>query len=139
MKHQSSGRHGNPIQQAPGLRERPFSAVKRAFAIFLVLCPVGGVCVARNIYVHAESQARVTDGSKALPFKTITEALKIVEGGDTVIVRKGIYRESVRVPGGADSTGAARMAPPLSWSRANFLKGRNTIRSPSTRGTSVER
>jgi hypothetical protein len=61
---------------------------------------VAGVDVAGEIYVHGGSQADAADGSKALPFQTIAEALNVVTVGDTVVVRGGLYRESVRVPGG---------------------------------------
>ncbi|UCF06104.1 MAG: right-handed parallel beta-helix repeat-containing protein [bacterium] len=74
--------------------------IKDTFVIFFIFCMVGSICVAREIYVDAGSQAETADGSKAQPFKTITEGLNIIKAGDTVIVREGIYRESVRVPGG---------------------------------------
>jgi len=74
--------------------------VKRASATILILCVVVSTSVAREIYVRAGSQAEVADGSKDLPFGTIAEALNVVKAGDTVIVREGLYRESVRVPGG---------------------------------------
>ncbi|MFC1633202.1 right-handed parallel beta-helix repeat-containing protein [Planctomycetota bacterium] len=62
--------------------------------------PACNVRAAREIYVHAGSQERSGDGSAARPFRTINEALKVVNAGDTVIVREGLYRESVRLPGG---------------------------------------
>lgn len=65
--------------------------------IFLSACHV---CTAREIYVRAGSQTLSADGSQARPFGTITEALKVVAAGDTVIVHEGLYRESLRVPGG---------------------------------------
>ena len=71
--------------------------VSAMFLLFLLVC---NVCLARKIYVHAGSQARTADGSETSPFKTISEALNVVESGDTVIVREGVYRESIRVPGG---------------------------------------
>lgn len=74
--------------------------MKHVFMTFLILAVVAGVGVAREIYVHAGSQADAADGSQALPLKTIAEALNVVKAGDTVIVREGLYRESVRVPGG---------------------------------------
>lgn len=74
--------------------------MKHVFVTFFILCAVVSISVAREIYVDIGSQADAADGSKTLPFKTITEALNIVKGGDTVIVREGLYRESVRVPGG---------------------------------------
>ncbi len=70
------------------------------FSVFLLFMLACHACAARPIYVHAGSQNRSTDGSQDRPFKTITEALKVVRAGDTVIVREGLYRESLRVPGG---------------------------------------
>jgi hypothetical protein len=67
------------------------------FLIFLSACQI---CAARQIYVHAGSQSRSADGSEDRPFKTITEGLRVVRAGDTVIVREGVYRESLRMPGG---------------------------------------
>ena len=67
------------------------------FMIFSLACPV---CAARQIYVQAGAQSRTADGSQTRPFRTIAEALKVVTAGDTVIVREGLYRESIRVPGG---------------------------------------
>ncbi len=100
MKNRSDGCQGSAVWQASCLKELPLRDVKRVFAAFLVLCLVGGVCFAREIYVRAESQAGAADGSQTRPFRTISEALKIVGSGDTVIVGEGTYRESIRVPGG---------------------------------------
>ena len=74
--------------------------MSRVFVTLFIIFMVASICVAREIYVDIGSQADAADGSKALPFKTITNALNIVKGGDTVIVREGVYRESIRVPGG---------------------------------------
>jgi len=46
------------------------------------------------------SKAASADGSDKAPFKTIEAALKAASPGDVVTVRAGVYRESVRVPGG---------------------------------------
>lgn len=74
--------------------------MKYVFTIFIIFCLIGSVCFAREIYVHVGSQADSSDGSKALPFKTINDAIKIVQSGDTIIVHQGIYRESISIPGG---------------------------------------
>lgn len=47
-----------------------------------------------TIYVNAQSKES-GDGSKAHPFKTISEAARIAKAGDTVLVAKGVYREYV--------------------------------------------
>ena len=74
--------------------------MKYVFTIFMIFSLLGSVCFAREIYVYAGSQGKSSDGSKAVPFKTINDALKIVQSGDTVIIREGIYRESINIPGG---------------------------------------
>jgi parallel beta-helix repeat protein len=74
--------------------------MKYLFTIFVVLCLLGSLCFARDIFVHAGSQAESSDGSETLPFETINDALKIVQAGDTVIIHEGIYRESVTITGG---------------------------------------
>ena len=75
-----------------------------------------------QIYVSA-SVKRSGDGSKELPFQTISEAARIAQPGDEVIVLPGYYREWVdpknggtsddcrityrsEVPGGAVITGS---------------------------------
>lgn len=75
-------------------------SVQDSITVFVVFSLACHVCAAREIYVHAGSQNRSADGSQALPFRTISEALNVVKAGDTVIVREGLYRESIRVPGG---------------------------------------
>jgi parallel beta-helix repeat protein len=74
--------------------------MKYVFAIFMNVCLMSGICVAREIYVQAGSKTNVSDGSSAHPFKTISKALDVVKPGDTVVVREGIYREIIRVPSG---------------------------------------
>ncbi len=74
--------------------------MKHVFAICMVVCLAGGACAGRDICVDAKSQTGGSDGSSAAPFKTITEALHVVKAGDTVIVREGVYRETINIPGG---------------------------------------
>jgi len=100
MEREKSGCDRAQMQKVCEKNKLNILAVKYVFTIFLSLCAVAGVSFAREIYVHAGSQVDGADGSEALPFRTIADALKVVEGGDTVIVREGLYRESVSVPGG---------------------------------------
>ncbi len=53
------------------------------------------------------------DGSAARPFATINAALKTAKGGETITIRKGVYRESVsvKVSGTADKPTVLRAAP----------------------------
>lgn len=74
--------------------------LKKALIIFISIYGMCGLCFAKEIYVDANSQNHVANGTKTLPFRTIARALKNVKAGDTVIVHEGVYRESIRIPGG---------------------------------------
>ncbi len=45
----------------------------------------------------AKSASDTNPGTRALPLKTISAAVKLTKPGDTVLVRPGVYRESVQV------------------------------------------
>ncbi|MBM4079217.1 MAG: DUF1565 domain-containing protein, partial [Planctomycetes bacterium] len=64
-------------------------------AICLVLCgPASGD------YVVDQSHPQASDdgpGTAEKPFRTISQAAKSVKAGDTVIIKAGTYRESVRI------------------------------------------
>lgn len=49
----------------------------------------------KKYYVDQNSQAENETGSEEEPFKTITQAANIANAGDTVIVKDGIYRETL--------------------------------------------
>ena len=53
------------------------------------------------------------DGSAAKPWQTITEAVNASQGGDTITVRQGTYRESVALDksGTAERPTVLRAAP----------------------------
>ncbi len=55
---------------------------------------------AGTLWVDAGSQAEAQEGSPEKPFHTISGALAIAAPGDTVVVREGVYRESLRIPSG---------------------------------------
>lgn len=57
--------------------------------------------LAREVFVRGSPTASEPDGSAERPFSTIGEALKAAGPGDTVTVREGVYRESVRISGGS--------------------------------------
>jgi len=64
-------------------------------AICLVLCGL-----VSGDYVVDQSHPQASDdghGTAEKPFKTISQAAKSVKAGDTVIIKAGTYRESVRV------------------------------------------
>jgi len=69
-----------------------------AAACMAIACPPAAF--AREIHVSAVANATAGDGSASAPFATVAEGLKAAGPGDTVILRAGVYRESVRVPGG---------------------------------------
>ncbi|NLF32916.1 MAG: hypothetical protein GX591_18770 [Planctomycetes bacterium] len=52
-----------------------------------------------NVYVVDARHAGATDayyGYGGLPFKTIARAVEVAEGGSTILIRGGVYRETVR-------------------------------------------
>lgn len=55
---------------------------------------------ARSLWVDGRSTANAPDGSTEAPYPSISRALAEARPGDTVVVRSGVYRESVRVHGG---------------------------------------
>ena len=55
------------------------------------------------IYYVSASVKRSGDGSKELPFQTISEAAKIAVAGDEVVVLPGFYREWVDPQNGGES------------------------------------
>lgn len=67
----------------------------------LVLLVVGAMpVVGGEIFVDGGEKAGGGDGSKEKPFAMIADGLKIAKAGDAVVVRGGVYRESVKIPGG---------------------------------------
>lgn len=59
------------------------------------------VCVLQaETYYVAQEDAKASDenvGTEAAPFKTINRSLKGLKAGDTVLIKNGTYRESVRM------------------------------------------
>jgi len=72
----------------------------RVTVSMLVAIWTAAACGAGEIHVDADSSAATPDGSRRAPYRTIADALKLARPGDTVVVRAGLYRESVRLPGG---------------------------------------
>jgi hypothetical protein len=60
--------------------------------------------LAREIFVRGMPSVSGPDGSPERPFRTIGDALKAAGAGDTVTVHGGVYRESVRISGGSETT-----------------------------------
>ncbi|MGD9518165.1 MAG: DUF5123 domain-containing protein, partial [Armatimonadota bacterium] len=61
-----------------------------------VAAPAGG---GREYYVAAEDPRADddNDGSRTSPWKTLCGAAEVIQPGDTVWIRGGVYRETVRV------------------------------------------
>jgi hypothetical protein len=50
---------------------------------------------ATDLIVDQNSKAATADGSAGAPFRTIGEALRAVKPGDAVVIKAGVYRESL--------------------------------------------
>lgn len=68
--------------------------------VLLMTAPSGLPARARSIHVDTTAAATDADGSDAKPFPSIAAGLKAAQPGDSVVVRAGTYRESVRLPSG---------------------------------------
>ena len=66
----------------------------RTFALLSVsIMTLAGSCPAATLWVKGDSTVTTEDGSRQAPFTTIGKAMSAARSGDTVIVRKGVYRE----------------------------------------------
>lgn len=65
----------------------------------------------RALWVDGRANAG-GNGSPQAPFATVGAALKAVQPGGTVVVKAGVYRESVAVPGGTPAQPTVLMAAP---------------------------
>lgn len=102
------------MQYQPGFRARSVyllsicgglpGAAALATALLAGLVAPGPICLARTLWVEAGSQVEAEDGSPGKPFHTISGALQVAAAGDTVVVRQGVYRESLRIPSGEPGT-----------------------------------
>ena len=64
-----------------------------SFVVTLLVWPVGAAT-----YFVAQEDPKASDdnnGSEATPYKTIFRSLKGLKSGDTVLIKKGLYREAV--------------------------------------------
>ncbi|MBR7138291.1 MAG: right-handed parallel beta-helix repeat-containing protein [Lentisphaeria bacterium] len=64
-------------------------------SLILALC-VGVCCCAKEYFVSMEGNDK-WPGTKAKPFKTMQKAVSLVNPGDIVTVRGGVYREKVEI------------------------------------------
>ncbi len=72
----------------------------RTFVAVLLAGAIAATSTAADIHVDGDADAAEPDGSMAAPWPTVAAGLEKAGPGDTVIVHAGLYRESVRVPGG---------------------------------------
>ncbi len=79
-------------------------AGRGSFCLWLAVLPA--VCSATTYFVDANHpSARDTNpGTEALPFKAINKATSLVNAGDTVFIKAGIYRETVILSRSGTST-----------------------------------
>lgn len=88
-------------------RTRAFPGSKARAGVLLVAacrCLPIPVCAAETlratVHVAVTASARGADGSREKPFPRIGDAVKHVSPGGTIIVKSGVYREHVSLPGG---------------------------------------
>ncbi|MHC4739932.1 MAG: right-handed parallel beta-helix repeat-containing protein [Planctomycetota bacterium] len=70
-----------------------------SIGLMLLICTVSS---AREYHV-SKSGSDTNDGSASRPFKTISAAAQVAQGGDTITVHKGVYRERINPPRGGIS------------------------------------
>ncbi len=89
------------------------------FAAFFVLLRTSAY--AQDFYVDAAQGSDSAQGSALQPFKTIQKAADTVKGGDTVIVREGVYYENVKI------TASGTAEKPIVFRAENGEKGKTVI------------
>ena len=77
--------------------------MKHVMFVLSVLSTTAGIGRAREIWVDAASKSTAPLGTKTAAYRRLSPALVVARPGDTVVVRGGVYRESVRIPGGEPS------------------------------------
>ena len=80
--------------------------------LLAMLLSLGAATAEQTIWVDGSAPTAGADGSQAKPFTTIGAGLKQAKAGTRVLVRGGVYRESVKVPGGAAGAPVTLMAEP---------------------------
>ena len=70
-------------------------------AVWAVVAAAAGPAAGRDYHVAAGG-GDTGPGTEGRPFGTISAAAAVMKPGDTCIVRKGLYRETVRPPSGAE-------------------------------------
>ena len=74
------------------------SMLKRTYFLFLIIILIYPSALATTYYVSPSGNNMHT-GSQNLPFKTIQFGISRLKAGDILIVRAGIYNETVYISG----------------------------------------
>ena len=70
----------------------------KILTFILILIPAIFINVqARTIYVDKMRGSNINDGSESTPYRTIQKGVDNASAGDTVIVKKAVYYESVHI------------------------------------------
>jgi hypothetical protein len=83
-------------------RPRSLRAASRAVVLLLAL-GLGGGPVAASTYYVATNGLDSNNGSLGAPWASVGKAVSVVNGGDTVLIRGGTYRETVTIGHGGSS------------------------------------
>ena len=73
-----------------------------AFSIFLVLAVSVNAQAAPTTYYVAVDGTDTNPGTEAQPFKTLAKGVSVLQSGDTLLVKQGLYKEELRntIPSG---------------------------------------
>ncbi|GBC99141.1 hypothetical protein HRbin17_01662 [bacterium HR17] len=78
-------------------------AMGKVMVFLTLMAVVTGNPIFAATYIVDIQHPKASDtnpGTPELPFKTISKAAEVVQAGDTVIVKAGVYRETVRMQRG---------------------------------------
>ncbi len=91
-----------PRSTTPRALATVFAALVTALALLagLVALDASPASAATTIYV-APTGSDSNAGTEAAPYRTIKRAVQVAQSGDTIILRGGVYRESVQIYGKA--------------------------------------
>jgi parallel beta-helix repeat protein len=73
----------------------------RSVAVVLASVSIATIPAAASTYYVAQNDPKASDeaaGSEAAPWKTMTHGLGSIQSGDTLYVKKGVYREEIILP-----------------------------------------
>jgi parallel beta-helix repeat protein len=83
--------------------------------LFATIAMIAPLAHAADRWVDASYTGSVSTGSSTQPFKTITLANAVVQPGDTVRVRPGVYNESVWIVGGTSNAARVTYKSEVKW------------------------